>query len=942
MNLTKIGSINITRDVPISLRCYTGNYKSTVHYPYNENVNNGMVLTLATETTSDQLQTLTFGSAAVWINGTLYKICLFHDDNLNEKKVGLIKQVGDELQQQKNCTVLVMTKSEFVTNVFYPYIYEARAKCVGFDLPYELSRLASSWTTARKIQDAFSMKLVENNPRLPSIRIKSINSNAAFIQFVTPLRTKSEKKKIPTHKVYRGYFLDLKTLGYAMSNDSFDGMNNLAKTFGVDTNLQNKNGITKDTVRNNVEKTLVLHKLYCKIISVLQDTFLVKPIHANQLYSPASIGKLYLEKLGIKPFLQKNPDFPKNVIGHLLSAYFGGRVETKIRKKPTRVTYLDFTSTYSSLFSLMDMYSFLIAEKIDISHTKKETQKFLDEITLKDISEKNTWKKFAVICKIRPDGRTILPVRSTFEQSRKAQNIGINHLESTDGTSLWYTLSDVISSKLLSGTTPTIEDAISFTPVGIQNDLPDENIEILKGVTVNPRKENFIKRLIRKRLEIKQNTQTRDDFEKTIENTIKIISNTVAYGIYIQINSQKPQMNQNDTITVYGVDEKPFFVNQNTLSKKEIPAKHFNPILGVFMPSAARLLLAASENIITSHKDGYFAYIDTDSLMVSPKYANEIKQFFQKLNPYSFKNVQMLKTEKDDNGELLENVLFYGISSKKYVLYELDESNSSSKITIYKNTMHGMGHLLDIDATKLWHDILEMHYFPDKKQEILSRYDHQYCISPISITTPNILKRFSRNNEMIRPFNRLLLGTGCKTVNNNMVIPTIPYTVDAKKRELAQYASFTDYLSGKTYPHRESDDSAFYWKPLSAFLEDYTNSPEVKSKGDVGLLKRLHIKFDRNTIQFIGKEVSNIFETNIIGITNSDDSACAVYPNIEKIIIQIRPKDAYKIGISRSNLISLKKKIRDKTKGVALKLHRKTIEKIIAGGSIMARGGEII
>ena len=156
--------------------------------------------------------------------------------------------------------------------------------------------------------------------------------------------------------MYRGYFLDLKTLGYAMSNESFDGITNVAKTFGVDANLQSKKGITKDAIRNNAEKSLIIHKLYCKIIFVLQNTFLVKPFHANKLYSPASIGKLYLEKLNIKPLLEKNLDFSKETMGNLMSAYYGGRVETRIRKTPVPVTYLDCTSTYPTLFSLMGMY----------------------------------------------------------------------------------------------------------------------------------------------------------------------------------------------------------------------------------------------------------------------------------------------------------------------------------------------------------------------------------------------------------------------------------------------------------------------------------------------------------------------------------------------------------------------------------------------------------
>ena len=93
-------------------------------------------------------------------------------------------------------------------------------------------------------------------------------------------------------------------------------------------------------------------------------------------------------------------------------------------------------------------------------------------------------------------------------------------------------------------------------------------------------------------------------------------------------------------------------------------------------------------------------------------------------------------------------------------------------------------------------------------------------------------------------------------------------------------------------------------------------------------------------IKYVGKEVANLDASNVLGVTGDSDS-CTVYDNLEEKILQIRPKDSYKFGISRSNLISLQKKIRNKTVGV-LKLHKKTIEKIISGSIIMARGGDLL
>ena len=75
-------------------------------------------------------------------------------------------------------------------------------------------------------------------------------------------------------------------------HESFDEIDEVVKTFGVETHFQNKIEITNDVIRNNVEKTLTVQKLYCKIISLLENTFFIKSNDSNKLYSPDSIGKL--------------------------------------------------------------------------------------------------------------------------------------------------------------------------------------------------------------------------------------------------------------------------------------------------------------------------------------------------------------------------------------------------------------------------------------------------------------------------------------------------------------------------------------------------------------------------------------------------------------------------------------------------------------------------
>ena len=83
--------------------------------------------------------------------------------------------------------------------------------------------------------------------------------------------------------------------------------------------------------------------------------------------------------------------------------------------------------------------------------------------------------------------------------------------------------------------------------------------------------------------------------------------------------------------------------------------------------------------------------------------------------------------------------------------------------------------------------------------------------------------------------------------------------------------------------------------------------------------------------------MANLDASNILGISEGFNG-CTVYDNLEEKILGIRPRDSCKFGMSRSNLISLQKKIRENE---TLNLHKKTIEKIITG-SIMARGGDVI
>ena len=122
----------------------------------------------------------------------------------------------------------------------------------------------------------------------------------------------------------------------------------------------------------------------------------------------------------------------------------------------------------------------------------------------------------------------------------------------------------------------------------------------------------------------------------------------------------------------------------------------------------------------------------------------------------------------------------------------------------------------------------------------------------------------------------------------------------------------------------DSADTIPYWKPLSEMLDDYADHKETKSGEDVGLLPRLRMKIDKNQIKYVGKETSNLYASNILGVT--EDSNYTVYDNLKEKVLSIRPKDAYKIGISRSNFITIQKKARENQ---IPKVNNSTLHKIL-------------
>lgn len=846
--------------------------------------NNGRVFVFDAETTADQYQNLKFGSFRIYLNEILYLQGIFVNENcLSENELRIIENYCN-----KNHIELYYMK-DFIDNIFYPEVYELRALCMGFNLPFDLTRLANHFGhTRRNNLNGFSLK-ISNKVEFPRIKISHKDRNKNFIQFAS--------RGIKGIKYFKGNFLDVMTLATALTDEKSISLKKAGEMFNTEHRKAEaeQHGIVNEKyIEYNLNDVLVTYEVYQKILERLKNYPVDKPI--TKIYSSASLGKACLSKMGIKPFSELNKDFPAELLGKAMSAYYGGRAEVKIREEPVKITLLDFTSMYPTLGLLMNIWDLITAEKITYSDCTQEIQELLNNKTLDDLTDKELWKKMNVLVELKPND-DILPLRMQYDEKSNAYNIGINYV--TSEKSMYYFLPDIIASKILNGKIPKIISAIRFDPKGKQSGLKE--VELF-GMKLNSNQDNFFKKLVEERQRIKSELKNMNGEDKIIleykEKGIKVIVNATSYGIFIELNPEDKEaeldINSNIQFKTMGVIEN--------------PGNYFNPIIGVLLTSGARLMLAMSEAFL-ARKNKVHAFCDTDSMGVPPEIADELQEFFEPLSPYE--NIQLFKKEKI-------NVWFYGISAKRYVIYD----KKGDDIEIIDKSLHGLGHILNpfkkeserIDwQERIWLDILKFHYGLVDQKYIQEKYGSLYELVQLTVTSYDLLKRFKKINgrkpieKRIKPFNFFIIGISNKRYKNKKIKPMVPFTDDSQS---VVYGDFTDYISGKVHNGIE------YWMSLYETIFKYINHKESKFDGNKGILKRKHLVVD--DFIYIGKESNDLDNSELEGIdyhtyNNNED--------LKEKILGLKPKKAKKMGIPERTLKDLKRRIKE---GKEFKIKNKT------------------
>ncbi|MGH6877533.1 MAG: helix-turn-helix domain-containing protein [Rhizomicrobium sp.] len=890
----------ITDALPISVRAYgVREGKRAPRVEFSARGPSPWFLVFDCETTTDETQRLRIGAYQLREGDKLREQGLFFNpDAVTRAEIRLITEYATAKRLR------LMRLREFLDKVFVLVAFHWQATVIGFNVPFDLARIAEGHSHARgKMRPGFSFE-TQPDKKGPRIRIKHI-SRACLMEFSGPGQRlpRGQTKRRVMAPLRRPAFVDVATLAHALLSDIFT-LGRLAKFLNtphqkLDTDEHGK-ALKPEYLDYACQDVQVTWECFVELrkrfdIHALAQT----PIH--RVYSEASIGKGYLREMTVRGWREMQPDFPPMVLGKIMGGYFGGRTEVHQRRVVAQVLYCDFTSMYPTVSTLMGLWPFVIAKGMTWRDATAETRAFVNRVTLADLQKRETWRRFHVIVQIEPHD-DILPVRAKYQyeplpfQDRMAHyTIGLNHV--TSGRPLWYALPDVIASKLPAGRAPKILKAIAFEPKEPQDGLRPVTIAGKREFWVDPLKEDFFKRLI----ELRMQTKGQD------RNVLKLVANAMGYGIFVQQNVQ--ELAEPVAVHCYPATGREFLVDMDQV---EQPGEFFHPLLGTLITSAARLMLAITERLVFDAGLDW-AFCDTDSMAIAKpagmdnaefhRRAETVRTWFNMLNPYGVP-VELFKTEDvnfcivdGEPGTELEPLYCYAISSKRYVLFNIDAKGAS---VIRKATAHGLGHLLapfveippgfpepvvpldkiGVNAWQycLWICILRavLAGSPDRPEYSALPNFSQPAVTKYAATTPHLLAWFESYNrdkpyaEQVRPFGFMVMfqpdpladweawraANGLEPANGEPPCVIAPYDRDPLK---AANRCF-DRDSGKLVPANMLLSYAhalarYHLRPESKFMNaDYT---------DAGTTQRRHVKVQ--AIINIGKEANRWEEQSYVG-----------------------------------------------------------------------------
>jgi hypothetical protein len=686
--------------------------------------------------------------------------------------------------------LVTLTRTEFA-RLLTQEGYELGSLVVGFNLPFDLSRIAVNWGPGRRAyRTGFRLMLFPKSYSAPKIRIRTSARPRAFIEWGS---YKGASKREGGRKVFPGRFLDLQRWTYVLTGKKLS-LEQACELFGVPYRKREvEYGRLAEQLLTylleDVEATWELFLSMREEWNRLPFTPIPSPapelvpnippeeacidldpdaVLPHRLQSPAGIAKALLRKLGIQPFLHEHPDVPPELLGIFMSALYGGWGECRILAQRVPVRYLDISSTYLNMARLLGLRSVIAAERIEVTDATEDVRELLQRITLDDLYDPQLWPQSLCVCLVEPQG-DVLPVLSAF---------GGNYLLALNptwshGCRLWLTLPDLISSKLRTGKPPKVLRALRVSPYGRKPGLRSTR---LFGCEISPT--DPFSDLLRARTRWKLTWLARERAFKRLPKdhpaaarvrkkaqrarrvyaSIKAIQEPLAYGIWVEWDDTSEV---DAPVQVWAGAVR----YRSRMHRLERPGLYCNPLVGIFPPAACRLAVAMMEAEVHRLK-GELARISTDAVNIvstpdggevqlvggakvhalSYEEIDRIREKFQALAPPGQPFWKLEPENHPPKGCTRDpNLYLFAVSSQRFTLgHRLDDGTWK----VRRSSMHGLGSLQLPRgfAEELWRDALSKNGKAD-----FSRWANLPVAHRITMSRPDALKRTGKELGL-RPF----------------------------------------------------------------------------------------------------------------------------------------------------------------------------------------------
>jgi hypothetical protein len=442
----------------------------------------GYAVVFDCETRIDTGQDLTFGFYRVLrLEGDTYQFeeeGAFYDDDLAARERDVLERYVDTADTEVKSfppRFPLHPRSRFVKQVFYGYARKG-ALIVGFNLPFDLTRLARRWPKGKK--NEWSLVLVQyadgnENLHFPRILIDPIDSKKSFIRFTTEWISETGRD-MPT-AIGDSRFLDIRTLLFALFNQALS----LKKACELGTfrkhNLPQKIEHTPTGKITLEEIKYARQDVRCTaaLLNAAKQEFDLHPIPTSpdRAYSPASIAKGYLEAMNIEP-PQERFNVSNRNLGIAMGSFMGGRSETRVRLQEVPVVPVDFTSEYPSTCVLLGLWDILTAKGLSFRDATQQVKRVLRVTNLEECFRPELWPKLRFFALVKPNNH-ILPVRTMYDGT--TPNIGNNYLSSSKP--IWVAGPDLIASAIQTRSAPEVIRAVCIMPRGKQTEMRPVNLE---------------------------------------------------------------------------------------------------------------------------------------------------------------------------------------------------------------------------------------------------------------------------------------------------------------------------------------------------------------------------------------------------------------------------------------------------------------------------------